>query len=133
MKKNKVNDILKNLLNDTFVKYCFVGGFSTVFDWGTYTTLLFFNINYLLATCAGFMVGIIVNYILSKKMVFITESKIGKYDIFAYIAIGLIGLLLSMGLMYGFVNIFKSHKLFSRMFVTILVLFWNYFARKNIY
>ena len=116
-----------------FIKYCFVGGLATVFDWGTYSLLLFWNIEYLLATAGGFIVGIIINYIISKKTVFTTESKVGKYELLLYFIIGLIGLGFSIALMYGFVDVLNINKIFARMITTAIVLIWNFFARKLIY
>lgn len=116
-----------------FIKYCFVGGLATVFDWGTYSLLLYWNIEYFLATAGGFIVGIIINYIISKKTVFTTESKVGKYDLLLYFVIGLIGLCFSIALMYGFVDILSVNKIFARMITTAIVLIWNFLARKVIY
>ena len=116
-----------------FIKYCFVGGLATVFDWGTYSLLLYWNIEYLLAPAGGFIVGIIINYIISKKTVFTTESKVGKYDLLLYFIIGLIGLGFSIALMYGFVDVLNINKIFARMITTAIVLIWNFFARKLIY
>lgn len=116
-----------------FIKYCFVGGLATVFDWGTYSLLLYWNIEYRLATAGGFIVGIIINYIISKKTVFTTESKVGKYDLLLYFVIGLIGLCFSIALMYGFVDILSVNKIFARMITTAIVLIWNFLARKVIY
>lgn len=116
-----------------FIKYCFVGGFATIFDWGTYSLLLYWNVEYLPATAGGFIIGIIINYIISKKTVFTTESKVGKYDLLLYFVIGLIGLFFSIALMYGFVDILSVNKIFARMITTAIVLIWNFLARKVIY
>ena len=116
-----------------FVKYCFVGGLATIFDWGTYSLLLYWNVEYLAASALGFIIGIIINYIISKKTVFTTESKVGKYDLLLYFVIGLIGLCFSIALMYGFVDILSVNKIFARMITTAIVLIWNFLARKVIY
>lgn len=116
-----------------FIKYCFVGGIATVFDWSTYSLLLYLNIEYLLATAGGFIIGIIINYLISKKTVFTTESKVGKYDLLLYFLIGLIGLGFSIALMYIFVDILTINKIVSRMITTAIVLVWNFLARKLIY
>lgn len=116
-----------------FVKYCFVGGLATIFDWGTYSLLLYWNVEYLPATAGGFIIGIIINYIISKKTVFTTESKVGKCDLLLYFVIGLIGLCFSIALMYGFVDILSVNKIFARMITTAIVLIWNFLARKVIY
>jgi len=116
-----------------FIKYCFVGGLATVFDWGTYSLLLYLDVEYLLATAGGFIVGIIINYIISKRTVFTTESKVGKYDLLFYFVIGLLGLGFSIILMYCFVDLMTVNKLLARAITTGIVLIWNFGARKLIY
>lgn len=130
----QINSINNNSLLIQFIKYCLVGGIATIFDWGTYSiTLFLFNINYQICTIAGFILGLIVNFILSKKMVFKEKSKVGKYEFIMYVVIGVIGLLFTTGLMYIFVEKLIFNPLTSRMLTTVLVLIWNFVGRKLLY
>lgn len=130
----QINSINNNSLLVQFIKYCLVGGIATIFDWGTYSiTLFLFNINYQICTIAGFILGLIVNFILSKKMVFKEKSKVGKYEFIMYVVIGVIGLLFTTGLMYIFVEKLIFNPLTSRMLTTVLVLIWNFVGRKLLY
>lgn len=130
----QINSINNNSLLVQFIKYCLVGGIATIFDWGTYSiTLFLFNINYQICTIAGFILGLIVNFMLSKKMVFKEKSKVGKYEFIMYVVIGVIGLLFTTGLMYIFVEKLIFNPLVSRMLTTVLVLIWNFVGRKLLY
>ena len=130
----QINSINNNSLLIQFIKYCLVGGIATIFDWGTYSiTLFLFNINYQICTIARFILGLIVNFILSKKMVFKEKSKVGKYEFIMYVVIGVIGLLFTTGLMYISVEKLIFNPLTSRMLTTVLVLIWNFVGRKLLY
>ena len=115
---------------EKFIKYCLVGGCSTVIDWCTYALLyLCLGINYLPATTCGFIIGLITNFILSKEFVFTQASKY-KHEFIIY---GIIGLVITAILMIIFVDLIALNALLARAITTILVLFWNYLARKMLY
>lgn len=124
MKQNNLNE---------FIKYCLVGGCATIVDWGIYTLLfLYVRLNYLVATGFGFVLGLITNFVLSKKFVFTQESKY-EHEFTIYGVIGIIGLLFTSILMFVFVDILSVNALIARVVTTVIVLFWNYIARKMLY
>ncbi|OHE40856.1 MAG: hypothetical protein A2Y16_02865 [Tenericutes bacterium GWF2_57_13] len=115
-------------------RYLFVGGTAFLFDFGIYalTNVWYGDADLAIAleTAAGFLVGLSVNFLLSKRFVF-TEKANGVGaggEFLAYGAIGLIGLFLSMGLTVLGAKI--MNELLARAIVAVLVLFYNYFARK---
>lgn len=56
-------------------RYVFVGGIAAVFDFGTlYLLDEFCRIHHLLAAAVAFLVGVTVNYLISKQFVF-TQKK----------------------------------------------------------
>lgn len=115
-----------------FIKYVVVGGVSTLVDMGTLLLFTTAGLHYLCSACIGFLTGLSVNYMLSKKFVFTQQSKVNKTKEFLFYGlIGLIGLLLTILLMYLCTDIFKIHYLFSKVIVAIIVLGWNYGARKQ--
>ena len=72
-----------------FVKYCFAGGVAFVFDFLTLTFIhmvVFTNFEYsvYLGTAVGFIVGTLINYLISKKLVFVTNSAYAKRTSIAY-------------------------------------------------
>jgi len=130
---------VKENLKELF-RYVLVGGLAFLVDAGVLhlVMVLFPDWSYTLyiAVGAGFVFGLIVNYILSILFVFKnakekTENrKVITFIIFA--VIGLIGLgLTELGMHIGVV-ILGFHHLIVKVFVAGAVLLWNYIARKVI-
>ena len=122
-----------------FVKYCFVGGLAFLADIGT----IFVCKEYILSALSfglyfsvviGFIVGLTVNYILSVIFVFTgaKDAVKGEQVIFfiQFAVIGIIGLLMTEGLMFLGVEFFKINYLIVKVFAAGVVLMWNYGARK---
>ena len=115
-------------------RYVFVGGVSFVLDWLTLFALGRAGLHYLVAAAIAFLAGLTANYFLSKKFVFAQDpDKVNKkVEFIVYGLIGLAGLLLTEGLMYLFTDILSLHYLVSKILAAILVLGWNFIARKVI-
>ncbi len=144
-----------------FLRYIVVGGIAFVVDFGSLylsKEYLFHNLSYgiYLSTAVGFILGLIVNYVLSLKFVFTQAKDQGKgrdtksFAIFA--VIGIIGLgLTELGMYIGcdllkpqldsslsyigsLVNydLVKYGYLLVKCIVTAVVLLWNYAGRKII-
>lgn len=143
---------LKPLITE-FMRYLVVGGASFLVDWG----VLYLTYNYvfagmgeaqlmlgsvvlgswrlLLATAAGFVLGLVFNYILSLIWVFKSAKEsnkgktVGAFLIFAII--GIIGLLLTeAGMELGTRWVGQQYYMVVKIFVAGVVLIWNYAARK---
>lgn len=129
----------KVILNE-FIKYIFVGG--TAFCLDTLTlylckTKIFLELGHIglyISTALGFLAGLIFNYIFSLIFVFksaIEENK-GRnaLSFFLFLIIGIVGLLLTEAGMCAGVNFLNMNYLFTKVIVAIIVLIWNYAARK---
>jgi len=117
-----------------FFRYVFVGGIATVVDWGTLFLLTdFVHIHYLLSAVVAFVAGLIANYILSQLLVFkANEAKVNAVMEFVFYAlIGIIGLGITELIMFLFTAYWNVHYMLSKVIATVLVLFWNYLARKK--
>lgn len=144
-----------------FLRYGVVGGIAFLADFGSLylaKEFLLKNVNYGLyyATAIGFIIGLIVNYVLSLKFVFTQAKDQGKgrdFKSFAIFAIiGLIGLgLTELGMHVGCItlkseldtcltsiggiislDLVKYGYLLVKCIVTAIVLIWNYAGRKII-
>ncbi|MDD4699644.1 MAG: GtrA family protein [Oscillospiraceae bacterium] len=135
---NKVN--LSETIKE-FIRYLFVGGSAFLVD----TLVLYITKTYmfndlgklgiLIATASGFLIGLIYNYFLSIIFVFkkatdnIKGKQIKTFIVFA--TIGIIGLVLTELGMYFGITIFDSkYYIVVKVFVAVVVLLWNYIARK---
>lgn len=122
-----------------FFRYCFVGGIAFVVDYGAFsvTCLLLGKSDIITAaaTTAGFICGLIVNFLLSKKFVFTEDPKRGsvKGEFLGYAIIGVIGWGLNVLLMLVCTSwVFSINRYIAKIVVALIVLVYNYAARKII-
>ena len=127
-----------------FFKYCIVGGLAFLADAGSMIfvrEVVFSGVrtdfNYYLATAIAFMVGITVNYLLSRLFVFTTEKQKEQSrsikSFIIYNAVGIIGFFLTMfGMWAGKMIVGDTGfwYVLVKCIVAGLVLIWNYAGRK---
>lgn len=114
-----------------FFRYIFVGGFAFLAD--AFTLWLCEKwMNYMIAAAIAFVVGLAVNYALSILFVFSESSKVKNKvkEFIVYGIIGIIGLLITEGIMYLFTDVFGFYFLISKIIAAAIVLVWNFAARK---
>lgn len=130
---NKLFFIKTNNAYIQFFRSTFVGAIATVADMGLlYILTDFAHIHYLISTGIAFILGTIVNYILSIFWVFKEKklkSKTAEFIIFSII--GVIGLLLNELFMWLFTDIAGLHYLLSKIIATIIVFLFNFLTRKK--
>lgn len=118
-----------------FIKYFGVALVGYVFDFGIMILLHeLFGVHYLVAATCGFIVGLIVVYILSNKYVFgesKIQSKSAEFGLFALI--GLVGLGILNLLMWIFTDYLLLNYIISKIIATAFVYMWNFFARRSLY
>ena len=90
--------------------------------------------HYQVAAVFGFFAGLAVNYLLSKLLVFQTEKARTRASVefLGYALIGAVGLAITMGLMHVFTEWVGLHFMLSKIIATLIVLIWNFTARKLI-
>ena len=118
-----------------FFRYIFVGGTAFVVD---FFFLYFFSdicgIYYLISAILSFIISVLVNYIMSTKWVFNQdniENKVLEFNLF--IIISTIGLGFTEVLLYFFTDILGLYYLISKIISAIIVLFWNFLARRYLF
>ena len=118
-----------------FVRYVFVGGIATVVDWGALFLLTdIAHIYHLVSAIIAFVAGLITNFLLSKLLVFnANEAKVSPaMEFVSYGMIGVVGLGITELIMFLLTNCLSVHYMISKMIATVIVLAWNYLARKKI-
>ena len=115
-----------------FFRYVSVGGTAFAVD---FFFLYFFSdicgIYYLVSAVLSFIISVLVNYIMSTKWVFNQdniENKVLEFNLF--ILISTIGLVFTEILLYLFTDVFGIYYLISKIISAIIVLFWNFIARR---
>ena len=84
----------KNKLLQQIIRFGFVGVLSFVVDFGVYNILCnLLGVHYLIAGIAGFVISVIVNYLLSMKFVFEGRDDISKArEFITFVFLSVIGL-----------------------------------------
>ena len=144
----KIKELFSGETDNTFIqffRYLFVGGFAFVVDYGTLTLLVeVFGFNAKLAAVVAFILGLIVNYILSTLWIF-KNSKIGNRlaEFAAFAVIGVIGLGINELIIWLFDDVIAPRKpldfipedkyyLIGKLVSTAVVFIWDFAARKFI-
>ena len=118
-----------------FIRYFFVGGVAAVVNIG----MLFIftdvcHIYYLVSNIISFTLGLISNYILSKRLGFQDKILLSASKEFTiYAVIGVVGLGIDTLLVGIFTDTFNIYYMLSKIISTLLVFIWNFGARKGLY
>jgi putative flippase GtrA len=117
-----------------FIRYTIVGGGAFIVDFGLlYLLTHFLHLHYLLSATISFIAGLLVNYFFSTIWVFSKKTVKNKYfEFLVFAIIGVIGLGFNDLFMWIFTDRCGVYYLLSKIITTIIVYFWNFFARKYI-
>ncbi len=135
-----------------FFRYIFVGGMAAVFDWAISSLIFFFVFGAktgaifeavpwltwsVVSNGAGFIGGLIFNFILSTCFVFQNSAVKNRFlEFLSFAAIGLVGLFITFGITWGFELLLADKtsmfQLIGKIVSTAVAFLWNFFARKII-
>lgn len=120
---------MSNKLTKEFFLFALVGVLNTIFNFLTYTFLVFFHIPYLIANVIGYGVGMANSYFLNKQFVFQKRERNHKY-LFKFIVVNILTVTIHSLLLYSFVTLIGLHKIYSQVFVTCITFIINYAGNK---
>lgn len=133
-----------------FFRYIFVGGMAAVFDWAVSSLIFFYVFGArtgaafdilpwftwsVISNGAGFIGGLVLNYVLSTCFVFQNSNVKNRFlEFLSFAAIGLVGLFITFGITWGFeIMLADKTSLFQiigKAVSTAVAFLWNFFARK---
>jgi len=133
--KNLSQKLLKDQTDKTKIqmfRYLFVGGASFIIDFLSLFILTdFFGIYYLISAAIAFILGLIANYLLSISWVFNKRKlKNRQFEFGVFAVIGIVGLGFNEAFIWFFTQDLQIYYLVSKIFAAVIILFWNFFARK---
>lgn len=129
-----------------FLKFGIVGIICFFIDFGLYTLCNFLGCPYLISGIIGFVVSVVVNYLLSMKYVFERREDISrKKEFIIYVALSTIGLGLNELILYICVDIIYNNwsflqnlyndrisEIVAKIVATGIVMIYNFVSRKII-
>ena len=138
MSKSSILKILfKDKTSNTFIqlfRYGFVGGIAILVDFVfLYCLTEFVGLPYLVSAAISFILGLVTNYLLSTVWVFnqrVVTNRSKEFIVFS--VIGIIGLGFNELIMWFGSSVLPLYYLLSKIISTVIVFFWNFFARKYI-
>ena len=115
-----------------FFRYIFVGGASFVTDYALLHLITEVGVYYLISGVISFLAGLWVNYALSKLLVFQKKTSGAEKakEMFVFAVVAVTGLAMTEGLMWVFTEKLNWYYMISKAVAAIIVLFWNFFAKK---
>ena len=123
--------VTTNLFVQLF-RYTLVGGAAFIVDFGLLFVLTeYMDCHYLLSATLSFLMGLLVNYLISIRWVF-RESKISnrKLEFILFGLIGLIGLGLNNLFIYLLTDLMGVYYMVSKLVTAVLVYLWNFLGRR---
>lgn len=127
--------MLKKYWNRAFelIKYGFWGVVTTLLNLALYFVLIRFGIYYLISNVLSYIIAVIVSYFFNNFFVFnqVEKEKISIKKIFKYFLIRILSLGLDSALLYGCVSIFHLNQIWSKLFVSFLVIMLTYLLNKK--
>lgn len=121
---------MKKLINQ-ILKFGVVGIIAFLIDYSILTLLTeIFNVYYLTSACISFTISVIFNYIASMKFVFKGKDTNKYKEFFVFVLLSIIGLLINQFGMKCMVEYIHIHYLISKVFITGVVMCYNFITRK---
>lgn len=113
-------------------KFFIVGGLASAIDLAVFGVLIFLSIHYTVAIVAGYTVGFVFHFFVSRRFVFKNGVKVSsiKREFLFLVFINGIGLLLNLGIVWILSELFLLSVFVSRVVAILVVFFWGFFARK---
>ena len=129
------NRFPRGSLAGQFLRYLVTGGLAFVLDFGLFALCLYaFGWHYLLANLVGLVAGLVLNYVMSIVWVFTacrrTLEKQKTVEFFLFTLVGIAGVGINESLMCLMVDGLSLNEMVSKMVAAVLVLMWNFGARK---
>lgn len=116
-----------------FIFFAFFGGIATLADWSIfYFTHLRLGWHYIVSVTLSFVFGSLISFLGNKYLNFQDPSKKVLQQYLLFVSLALVGLLITYGLLFIFIERFRLHPMIARVLSTAIMLFYNYFSQKHI-
>lgn len=129
---NNLIELVKKLLKQTAIRYFMMAGFVVCIELAVFAVLnIPLHITYLIATPASMIVGIFLNWWLSRILVFSGSKHKMHVEFTLIMTTSAVGIGIQLGVTAICVEIFHLFPLIGKFFAIIITFFWNYWVRKR--
>ena len=117
-----------------FGRYVVVGGLAFLVDFGTLFTLTHYaDFHYLVSATAGFLLGLLVNYLICIRWIFDFRAlSDARHEFAVFAGVGVAGLILNNGIIYALTEWADIHYLSSKVIAAGLILIFNFSLRRTL-
>lgn len=117
-----------------FLAYIIVGGIAFACDFAIlYGLTEFLRFHYLISASAGFLAGLVTNYLLCISFIFDYRALSNTaHEFLLFFAIGVVGLALNNLLLYALTDGAGLHYLNSKLVAAGIVLIFNFVSRRHL-
>ncbi len=122
---------IKKLFSYRWFRFLFVGGINTIVGYGSYALLIFFKINYLLATTLSTIIGVINSYVWNRKFTFKSNKSVKK-EIPKFVSIYLISYCAGMIIIYILVSKLNMNEYLAGLLNLVSTTLISWFGHKYI-
>lgn len=124
----------KRFINQ-FLRYLATGGLAFVVDFGLFTLCLYaLEYHYLVSNLIGLIAGLLLNYAISVSWVFADSNRTFEQwksiEFLIFAIVGFAGVGINQLMMLLMVGALEWQEILSKMIAAIVVLMWNFGARK---
>ena len=112
-----------------FMKFGLVGGVNTLTSLSIYYVLVFINLNYMVATIAGYLGSSIIGYMLNRNWVFRVSINT-KNSLIRYYLIYGISFIINISCMYMWIDICHLSEYIAPILTLCVTVPFNYFFSK---
>ena len=127
---------VRRLAGAEIVRFAVVSGFTTALDYailGTLAKVLPHKAVFtMVAVAAGYLVGTIVHFVLSRRFVFKPSSFATHVEFSLVIAVSVVGLVLTEVITLFLHAKFGWDLYMAKTVSVVIVFFWNYLARRHV-
>lgn len=114
-----------------FIRFSGVGVVSFGIDLGLFSLLLVLGVQHILASSVSFCISVVVNYILTRRFVFASDSNVNVAKEFTYyILLNFVALGLNTFVLFVCVDLSHLHPLLGKIIATAVVMVFNFVTRK---
>jgi putative flippase GtrA len=97
--QRKTKASVKRVLDAEFVRFCIVGGIATAMNYGFFLLLYLLGTNYLAASAAGYIIGVLGGFVLNRRFTFRSRSVRYGREMASYFGVYTVSLFLGLGLL----------------------------------